>query len=569
MPVRRSSRVSTRIRRTSPRQGPRAPLYLVNRMVQAVTLVVNTFIDRLMRALKPELRRRFDAQGSFEVPDVSGHDAPSELFLEQTFRAVDSQAAQDLGRVTGIPTTRVLPRAKQLERAWIRNNTELIQLPERARAEVRGVIEGPLKAGIRVEEVRAKLEERLGVVRSRAELIARDQTLKLYGQIQEARQTDAGIEEYTWSTSEDERVRSRHQALDGTTQRWDSPPIVDERTGRRAHPGGDFQCRCSAVPVLPSEGIPESEDRPRTLPPREAEPTPPNLPEVVPEFAPAPLPEQRLAAEHAEQERLAAERAAREAERHAEAQRAAAERARAERERLRAEGPPEVLRHAVVTSHGAVATEDRRAAEKGLRKFAAAEQRPLRQLAFTSKVGSGTNQLRPRVGGMYTSHDARLRIGVSTEHVQPFLQRLDPRDFGGLPPAKKLEKLGFVARGRAKRETMLGNTQFIAQTREEVIEMTTVHEYAHHLHLSAQGDEADVLIRRAFHGPDAAPDVPLMAASEFAGRQPVSVYGDENAAEFWAEAVTAYFYYPPGWMAEHTPKTLELVEKVLRLKGQL
>ncbi len=583
MPARR---VSTRRRRTSPRQGPRAPTDIVDRMVAAMTLVVSSYIDRLMRELEPELRRRFGARtDASEVPHVPGPDAISVTYLAQTFRAVDTQAAHDLSRVTGIPTGRVLRNGRSLEAGFIRANTELLALPKRAREEVRGVLEGPLREGIRVEEVRAKLEERLGVVRSRAELIARDQTLKLYGQIQEERQTDAGIEEYTWSTSEDERVRPRHQSLDGTTQRWDSPPVVDERSGRRAHPGGDFQCRCSAIPILPSESSPESEDRPRTLPPRETEPTPPELPEVVPEFAPAPelplpappspdlaeqrrLAEERLARERAEQERLATERAAREAERHAEAQRAAAERARAERERQRAEAPPEVLRHAVVTTRGAVSTADRAVVDNGLRKFVPAGK-PLRQLVFTSELGYGSNQLPEGTGGAYMPHNAHLRIGVADAQVLPFLQRRDANDYGGLPPAKKLARLSLGDQQQAKRKVMLGNTQFMAQTREQVIEMTTVHEYAHHLHLSAQGDEADLLIRRAYHGPDADVGGSLKQSSSYEGRQPVSVYGDTDAAEFWAEAVTAYFYYPEGWMARHTPKTLELVEKVLRLKGQL
>lgn len=271
-------RVSTRIRRTTSRQGPRPPMHLVERMQVAVIGLVNAYIDRLMREIEPALRQRFDAQSHFPVAEVGGQVALGEKFLETTFHLVDRQAANDLARVIPVPTDAVLPNAGKLQRDWVHTNTELIRLEARAREEVRKVIEGPLREGIRVEEVRARIQERLGVVRSRAELIARDQTLKLYGQIQEARQTAAGIEEYTWSTSEDERVRPRHQELDGTTQRWDSPPVVDERSGRRASPGGDFQCRCAAIPILPSEGLSEQESPP--------EPAPVAPPE--PEFIPAP-----------------------------------------------------------------------------------------------------------------------------------------------------------------------------------------------------------------------------------------------------------------------------------------
>lgn len=226
---------------------------LVERMVVEAILVVTAYTDRLMRALEPLLQERFgkrqdsarvrlDETSLGEVFDRVQEGHVSRGFLERMFRLTDQQAANDLARVVPVSPDRLLSHAAERQEEWVTRNTELIRLEERARHEVRAIVEGPIREGVRVEEIRAEIQERMGVVRSRAELIARDQTLKLYGQIQEARQTDAGIEEYTWSTSDDERVRKRHFELEGTTQRWDSPPVVDRKTGRRAHPGDDFQC---------------------------------------------------------------------------------------------------------------------------------------------------------------------------------------------------------------------------------------------------------------------------------------------------------------------------------------
>jgi len=115
--------------------------------------------------------------------------------------------------------------------------------------QVEEIFSDPSNFGLRVEELQAMLLERADVSVSRAELIARDQTLKLLGQINEERQTAAGVESYEWSTSNDERVRDEHQILEGTTQSWDSAP-------EPGHPGEDFQCRCVAVPIIPElEGI--------------------------------------------------------------------------------------------------------------------------------------------------------------------------------------------------------------------------------------------------------------------------------------------------------------------------
>lgn len=123
-------------------------------------------------------------------------------------------------------------------------------------AQVREVLADPGNMHRRWEEIAAEIKARGGVSDSRAELIARDQTLKVNGAIASARQRSAGVTRYTWSTSLDERVRERHRELAGTEQLWSVPPIVDPRDGRREHPGGDYQCRCVAIPVIPGlEGI--------------------------------------------------------------------------------------------------------------------------------------------------------------------------------------------------------------------------------------------------------------------------------------------------------------------------
>lgn len=230
---------------------------LVERMQVRAILIVQAYIDQLMRALQPlleqEFGRRQDAADRATLAEVFRRVREGRFtfaFLEQMFRMVDHQAADDLRRVVPVTTRDILPNARELEQKWIERNTDLIRLEARAQDEVAHIFENN-GASTRVEVVREQIQERLGVVRSRAELIARDQTLKIYGEIQEERQRNAGITHYVWSTSEDERVRPDHEDLDGTTQAWDDPPVVDKRTGQRGHPGsGSINCRCAAVPVL-------------------------------------------------------------------------------------------------------------------------------------------------------------------------------------------------------------------------------------------------------------------------------------------------------------------------------
>jgi SPP1 gp7 family putative phage head morphogenesis protein len=115
-------------------------------------------------------------------------------------------------------------------------------------------------AGLRHEEISAQIQERIGVSESRANLIARDQTLKYNSAIHTAQAAAAGIEEFTWSTSHDGAVRPYHKDLDGKVFRYDDPPVTND-DGDTNLPGEDYQCRCVAIPKISLfEGIDDSID---------------------------------------------------------------------------------------------------------------------------------------------------------------------------------------------------------------------------------------------------------------------------------------------------------------------
>ncbi len=156
---------------------------------------------------------------------------------------------------------------------------------------------GAFRTGRRAESLAKELIEIEGVTKRRAEFIARDQIGKLNGKIQQERQQALGAETYIWRTSKDSRVRESHRALDGTRHRWDNPPIVDERTGRRAHPGEDFQCRCRAemdvdavLAALEAEDVPPAASDLEVMLPLASQPEPMAAvrPEVM-QFVEAPL----------------------------------------------------------------------------------------------------------------------------------------------------------------------------------------------------------------------------------------------------------------------------------------
>lgn len=158
-------------------------------------------------------------------------------------------AQKEVSRVIGIPLGDVLPTTT-IERFRQENIGKIQGLAESELNRLGDVLDRASATGLRVEALASDIQRQFDVSESYATLLARDQTLKLNGQITQERQSQAGIVKYTWITSRDERVRDSHRELDGTEQLWAVPPVVDEKTGRRAHPGGDYNCRCTASPVL-------------------------------------------------------------------------------------------------------------------------------------------------------------------------------------------------------------------------------------------------------------------------------------------------------------------------------
>lgn len=181
---------------------------------------------------------------------------------------VDAHNAQEFKRVIGIDAKQLSASISNDIETFRAENVDLItSIPETLLDQVSTVVDEAWSKGLRVEELRDQILKRFDVAKSRADLIARDQTLKLNAKLAATRVQSAGITRYEWSTSQDERVRGNpagkypnpsktgrvvadHFHLNGKTFRYDDPPVVNEANGDRANPGEDYQCRCTAAPIL-------------------------------------------------------------------------------------------------------------------------------------------------------------------------------------------------------------------------------------------------------------------------------------------------------------------------------
>lgn len=185
-------------------------------------------------------------------------DALMAEFEPELIKVANEVARQN---VQGAPELGGSPGRHQSSAAgFVRRNVRLVKSLQGDQIDrLEKIVNGADAVGERVEPLARTLEREFNLTKARAALIARDQTLKLNAQITQERQQAAGVDTYIWTTAGDSRVRgnptglypnsgSNHWRLDGTRQSWAKPPITNQDTGARHHPGEDFQCRCVALP---------------------------------------------------------------------------------------------------------------------------------------------------------------------------------------------------------------------------------------------------------------------------------------------------------------------------------
>jgi SPP1 gp7 family putative phage head morphogenesis protein len=132
---------------------------------------------------------------------------------------------------------------------FVAQNVSLIKrIPSRLHEKIEGMVMNSVGKGQLNINLGEEIQKQFGVAERHAKLIARDQLAKYYGAVNKARQQELGLTKFIWRTVNDERVRDSHEALEGQTFSWDDLP-TNER-GEEIYPGSDYQCRCSAEPVM-------------------------------------------------------------------------------------------------------------------------------------------------------------------------------------------------------------------------------------------------------------------------------------------------------------------------------
>ena len=118
--------------------------------------------------------------------------------------------------------------------------------------------------GIRPEAITKEiLADQPHLLEYEARRIARTESAKASTALTQARAEEFDFPFYVWHSVNDERTRSAHASMSGILCRWSDPPNPEalfpgedsHNSGGCYHPGGIYNCRCSASPVTHIEDI--------------------------------------------------------------------------------------------------------------------------------------------------------------------------------------------------------------------------------------------------------------------------------------------------------------------------
>lgn len=141
---------------------------------------------------------------------------------------------------------------------WIADNVSRINsLQSEAIGKMTDIINNGYLEGYTIAELQKDIQAEFDVSKTTAAFWARNEIGNLNAQLTKLEFEDAGVKQYIWSTSQDERVRECHASFNGKIFSWDNPPEMWYMTksgmvltGRRCNPQEDYNCRCSALPVF-------------------------------------------------------------------------------------------------------------------------------------------------------------------------------------------------------------------------------------------------------------------------------------------------------------------------------
>lgn len=225
--------------------------------VQANQAMTRSMFQKYMDAIKEMPRRMAERMSKVDLGSFASKtaDRTTKAFIDTVVKPMAVQPKltpeQRIYVDVDYVETRTKPIRLTLDRSYYDNvNESMNYFAAEEIQKLREMVEQHVFAGLPRSELIKKIDGRLHVGRTRAKFIARQETALYTAKLKESQYRASEIKKYRWKTVGDGAVRHSHKELNNRVFEWTDPPVVDPVTLRRGHPGEDFNCRCTASPIV-------------------------------------------------------------------------------------------------------------------------------------------------------------------------------------------------------------------------------------------------------------------------------------------------------------------------------
>lgn len=191
------------------------------------------------------------------LPDEVADKVKAAKFFDSALWKVEKALKKTVPAIVIVPDLNKAQRQKIADdwqnnmKLWIKDFTK------KEIGELREKVKATYFAGNRYGSLIKTIEKSYDVSANKAKFLARQETSLLMTTHKEVRYQDSGVVEYKWRSvtgTANHPVRPMHKALNDRSEkgeifRFDSPPVDDPHGGRH-NPGQNYNCRCTAVPVV-------------------------------------------------------------------------------------------------------------------------------------------------------------------------------------------------------------------------------------------------------------------------------------------------------------------------------
>lgn len=183
--------------------------------------------------------------------------------MERSYPAIPKKSVDiRLGKLAigEIPGKFITPENRQIVEAAVSECVSQIRsIPERYFTDINGAVMRSISGDLSEGNLKKSIERVGGVSKRRAQLIAHDQTRKLYQNLNFREFQRRGIKKFKWKHHAGSREpRLYHEmdwprGLNNGIFELEKPPVIDKRTGERGYPGQLPYCRCTMAAVVEFE----------------------------------------------------------------------------------------------------------------------------------------------------------------------------------------------------------------------------------------------------------------------------------------------------------------------------